>query len=245
MAAVELMKETKRELVDRAQAVAGLSLGEYAAVCAAGVLEFEDCLKLVNLRAEAMQKATDLLPQAMCSVAGLDRSTLEKLCKEARAADASVAEPVCQIANCLFPAGFTCAGTKTTVDRLCQLATAARALQARVIQAGGAFHTPLMAPAQEELSRALDEALPKMRPPRCSIYFNLTGKRVPAGSQPSEIVELMKKQLTNEVLWEQTVKQMVMDQVKDFFEVGPLKQLKSMIKRIDQDAFKRTENITV
>jgi len=246
MAAVEVMKQTKRELVDRCQAVAGLSLGEYTAICAAGVLSFEDCLGLVKVRAEAMQLATELVPQSMCSVAGKDRITLEKLCADARAADTKDGvEPICQIANVLFPAGFTCAGNKSTVDKLCVLAMEAKALQARVIKAGGAFHTPLMQPAQEQLSKALSEVLPKMKPPRCAIYFNLTGKRVQAGTPPSEFIDLMKKQLTGEVLWEQTVRQMIMDQVKDFYEVGPLKQIKSMIKRIDQDAFKRTENISV
>jgi [acyl-carrier-protein] S-malonyltransferase len=241
---VEVMRESKRDVVERPQAVAGLSLGEYTAICAAGVLDFEDALKLVKIRAEAMQKATEAVPQCMCSVAGLDRPTLEKLCKEAKAADKDP-NCVCQIANLLFPAGFTCAGNKTAVDKLCELATKARALQARVIKAGGAFHTPLMKPAQDELSAAIDAALPKMKPPRCAIYFNMTGKKVAPGTDPKEFADLMKKQLTNEVLWEPTVKQMIMDQVKDFYEVGPLKQLKSMIKRIDQDAFKRTENISV
>merc|ERR1712048_1191014 len=201
---------------------AGLSLGEYTAVCAAGVLDFEECLKLVKIRGEAMQAATELAPQCMCSVAGLDRPTLEKLCKDAKAQ-----------------------GTKATVDLLCQLATKARALQARVIKAGGAFHTPMMQAAQDDLNKAIDKALPKMKPPKCAIYFNVTGKKVSPGTNPADFVDLMRKQLTNEVLWEPCIKQMIMDQVKDFYEVGPLKQIKSMIKRIDQDAFKRTENISV
>merc|ERR1712039_1058140 len=219
--------------------------GEYTAIYAAGVLDFEECLRLVKVRGEAMQAATEATPQCMCSVAGLDRPTLEKLCKEAKEKDTKEKDPVCQIANVLFPAGFTCAGTKSTIDLLCQLATKARALQARAIKAGGAFHTPMMQSAQEDLNKAIDKALPKMKPPRCAIYFNVPGKKVPAGSNPADFVDLMKKQLTNEVLWEPCVKQMIMDQVKDFYEVGPLKQIKSMIKRIDQDAFKRTENISV
>merc|ERR1719198_1388955 len=244
LAGVEVMRQTKKEVVARVQATAGLSLGEYTAICAADVMDFEDALELVKIRAIAMQAATETVPQSMCSVAGLDRPTLEKLCKEAKAAD-SDPNAVCQIANVLFPAGFTCAGNKSCIDRLCELATKARALQARVIKAGGAFHTPLMAPAQEELSKAIDAVLPRMRPPRCSIYFNVSGKKVMPGTDPKEFVDLMKRQLVNEVLWEQTVKQMIMDQVKDFYECGPLKQIKSMIKRIDQDAFKRTENMSV
>lgn len=246
LAAVEVMKAgPKKESVERCQAVAGLSLGEYTALVAAGVLEFGDALKLVKLRAEAMQKAANLVPQAMCSVAGLDRPTLEKVCKQAIAEDKSTKDPVCQIANLLFPAGFTVAGTKTTIEGLTKLATAARALQARVIKAGGGFHTSLMAPAETELAAAIDAVKDKMKPPRCSIYFNVNAKKVPAGTDPSAFAELMKKQLTSEVLWEPTMKQMIMDGVKDFYECGPLKQLKSMIKRIDQDAFKRTENISV
>jgi len=246
MAAVEAMKEgPKKEAAERPQCVAGLSLGEYTAICAAGVLEFEECLKLVKARADAMQAATEAVPQAMCSVAGLDRPKLETLCKETKEAFPNMKDPVIQVANVLFPAGFTLAGNKECVDKLCQLATKARALQARPIKTGGAFHTPLMKPAQEELNKALDKALPKMKPPRCAIYFNITGKKVAAGTPPAEFIDYMKKQMTNEVLWEPTIKQMIMDQVKDFYECGPLKQIKSMIKRIDQDAFKRTENISV
>merc|ERR1711972_1024212 len=100
-------------------------------------------------------------------------------------------------------------------------------------------------PGPSRLAAAIDEALPKMRPPRCCIYFNLTGKKVQPGTDPREFVDLMKRQLTSEVLWEQTIKQMIMDQVKDFYETGPMKQIKSMIKRIDLDAFKRTENVSV
>lgn len=245
MAALEVMKSGgKKEEVDRCQAVAGLSLGEYTAICAAGVLSFGETLKLVKVRADAMQKATQIRPQAMCSVAGLDRLTLEKCIKEALATEADK-DPVCQIANLLFPGGFTVAGTKNTITKLCEIATKARALQARVIKTGGAFHTPLMEPAVVELSAAVDACRDKMQAPRCSIYFNINAKKVAAGTDPAAFVENMKKQLTNEVLWDPTMKQMIMDGVKDFYECGPLKQLKSMLKRIDQDAFKRTENISV
>merc|ERR1712014_2098 len=119
-----------------------------------------------------------------------------------------------------------------------------RALQARVIKAGGAFHTPMMAPAADELAAAIDACKDKMQPPRCAIYFNVNAKKVPPGTDPSEFCELMKKQLVSEVLWENTMKQMIMDGVKDFYECGPMKQLQSMMKRIDQDAFKRTQLVS-
>lgn len=244
LAAVEVLREQKPENVDRPMAVAGLSLGEYTAIVAAGVLSFEDGLRLVKVRAEAMQAATETVPQAMCSVAGLDRVKVDRLCEEARLSDPSP-NSECRVANFLFPSGFTCAGTKKAVDKLVELAMSAKALQAKIIKTSGAFHTNLMKPAQEELSQAIDDALEKMNPPRCNIYFNLTGKKVKAGSDPATFVELMKMQLTNEVLWDPTIKAMIMDGVKDFIECGPLKQLKSMIKRIDADAFKRTENISV
>jgi len=245
MAGLEIMRESKNEAVDRPQAVAGLSLGEYTALCAAGVLSFEDALRLVKVRAEAMQEAAELTPQCMCSVAGLDKTTVQNLCKEAIKQDKETKDPVCQIANILFPGGFVCAGTKKTVEKLTELALEQRAMQARVIKAGGAFHTPLMKPAEEELKRAVDSAKSRMNPPRCAIYFNVTGKKVLAGTDPAEFVGFIKSQLTSEVQWEPSVRQMVMDGVKDFYEVGPLKQIKAMIKRIDQDAFKRTENIAV
>jgi len=242
MAALEVMRQTRRDSVERPQAVAGLSLGEYTACCAAGVLCFEDALQLVKLRAEAMQSATEKMPQCMVSIAGLDRATLERLCEEAKAAEAGA---VCQIANVLFPAGFTCAGSKAAMDKLAGLATSAGALQTRVVKAGGAFHTPLMGPAQEDLNKAIDKMLPRMKPPRCAIYFNATAQKVSAGTLPPDFVGLLKRQMTSEALWEPSVKQMIMDQVKEFYECGPLKQLKSMIKRIDPEAFKRTENISV
>jgi len=246
MTAIEVMKANpaQKECVERCQAVAGLILGEYTAICAADILSFEETLKLVKIRGEAMQDAAELRPQSMCSVAGLDRAMLEKLCVEA--ADKKLdKDPVCKIANLLFPGGFTVAGTKNTIYELCKLAMKARALQAKAIKTGGGFHTSLMAPAEEKLCAAIDACKDKMRPPRCSIYFNVSGKKVPSGTDPSSFHEMMKKQLTSEVLWEPTMKQMIMDGVKDFYEVGPLKQLKAMMKRIDQDAFKRTENVSV
>eukprot|EP00933_Yihiella_yeosuensis_P021082 TRINITY_DN1677_c4_g1_i1.p1 TRINITY_DN1677_c4_g1~~TRINITY_DN1677_c4_g1_i1.p1 ORF type:complete len:554 (-),score=117.50 TRINITY_DN1677_c4_g1_i1:140-1801(-) len=244
LVAVEVLREQKPEVVDRPFGVAGLSLGEYTAIVAAGVLNFEDGLRLVMLRAEAMQKAAEMVPQCMCSVAGLDRAKVEKLCEDARLVDQSP-DAECRVANFLFPSGFTCAGTKDAIDDLIKNALKAKALQAKLIKTGGAFHTSLMRPAQDELSQAIDDALDKMNPPRCSIYFNLTGKRVKPGADPATFAELMKMQLTNEVLWEPSMKAMIMDGVKDFYELGPLKQLKSMMKRIDADAFKRTENISV
>merc|ERR1712032_1077874 len=241
---MDLLRDFKPDFVDRPQAVAGLSLGEYTALVAAGVLTFEQALNLLMVRSKAMQRATDATPQATCSVAGLTREKLDPLLAQAKAAD-PCKNPQCQIASVLVPSGFTCAGTKEAINKLCQLAVAQKALQARVIKAGGAYHTPLMDTAAAELSDALDEMLPRMKPPKCTVYFNVTGKRISAGDDPSTFIGLMKKQLTSEVLWETTVQSLIMDGVKFFFECGPLKQLKAMIKRIDSEAFKVTENVSV
>jgi len=245
MAGIEIMKAgDKQEEVERVQAVAGLNSGEYTAICAAGILSFGDTLRLVRARGEAIQKAAALRSQSTCSIAGLDRLMLDKCIKEAIASGVDK-EPVCQIANLLFPGGFTVAGTKATIDQLCKIATKARALQARALPVGNGENTALMESAVKELSNAFDAAQAKMQPPRCSIYFNVTAKKVPAGSDPAGFSAMLKKQLTSEVLWDPTMKQMIMDGVKDFYEVGPLKQLKSMLKRIDRDAFKRTESVAV
>merc|ERR1712232_660763 len=118
MAALEVMKAgDKKEEVERVQAVAGLSSGEYTALCAAGVLPFDETLKLLKIRGEIMQKAIDLRPQSMCSVAGLDRATLQGCCRDALGMGADP-EPVCQIASCLFPGGFLVSGTKKTIVKL-------------------------------------------------------------------------------------------------------------------------------
>mmetsp|Transcript_839 Transcript_839/g.1861 ORF Transcript_839/g.1861 Transcript_839/m.1861 type:complete len:560 (-) Transcript_839:37-1716(-) len=244
LCAVEKMKETMKESVERCQAVAGFSLGEYTALCVAEVLSFEDGLHLVKIRAEAMQKAAEVRQGKMISVAGLEKGKVDSLCEQA-VSEALEPDPVCSVANFMWSTGFSVAGSAKTADRLEALAKEAKALQAKEVKAGGAFHSKLMKPAEEELARAIDDCLPKMQPPRCSVYFNRTGKRVVAGTDPANFVNLMKEQLTNTVLWEHSVKQMIMDGVKDFYECGPNKQLKAMLKRIDQDAFKRTENMSV
>merc|ERR1719169_246543 len=104
--------------------------------------------------------------------ASLERAKGDKICQEAVKMDTKAKVPYAQVANLLFPAGFTVGGTKDAIDQVCKLAMAQKALQARVIKAGGAFHTPLMQPAQDELSKALDSLRGKLQPPKCAVYFN-------------------------------------------------------------------------
>lgn len=103
----------------------------------------------------------------------------------------------------------------------------------------------MMQPAREELEKAIDECVPRMQPPRCNIFMNTTGTKIRRGTDPEALVPMMKEQLTSPVLWEQSCKNMIMNGIREFFECGPNKQLTSMMKRIDADAFKRTSPIGV
>jgi [acyl-carrier-protein] S-malonyltransferase len=239
LAGIEKLRGDREEAVTRCQVLAGLSLGEYTALCVAGVFTFEDGLKLVKLRGECMQKAASASPQLMLSVAGLDKPKLQELCAEAKGSG------VCQIANELFPKGFSCAGTEASINKLKELADKAGALQAKVLKTSGGFHTSLMAPAAETLGKALDDLLPSMKPPRTTVYMNATAEPVLPGTSPKVIVKLMKDQLTNPVLWEPSVRGMIKEGVSEFYEVGPMKQIKAMMKRIDSKMWGSTINVEV
>merc|ERR1712232_966791 len=179
MAGIEKLKQTRPEAVERPGCVAGLSLGEYTALCTAGVFTFEQGMQLVKIRGAAMAEAAAASAQAMLSVAGLEQSVLEKLC-----AEQATGGQVCQIANILFPKGFSCSGSKEAIEKLKEAAEKAGAMQAKLLKTSGAFHTPLMKPAQVKLQEMLDKILPKMKPPKCDIYMNVTGKKIKAGTSP-------------------------------------------------------------
>jgi [acyl-carrier-protein] S-malonyltransferase len=241
LAGVEKLKEEKPFCAESPTYVAGLSLGEYTALCAAGVFSFEEGLKLVKLRGEAMQEAAEASVQKMLSVAGLPRDTLDKLCSEAAAEEGP--SGTCSVSNSLFPQGYSCGGTEKAINLLKEKVDKAGALQAKIIKAGGAFHTSLMTPAQEKLNVALDEV--EMKAPATTIYMNATSEPVEAGSDPSVIKANLKKQLTSTVLWEDSVKKMIDTGIKEYYECGPMKQLKAMMKRIDQSVWKTTTNVDV
>jgi len=244
LAGLEKLKQDKPEAVSRASVMAGLSLGEYTALCAAGVMTFEDGLKLVKLRGEAMQEAatSGSKKQLMLSVAGLDKGKLDGFCREAAGKEAG---GVCSVANCLFPQGFSIGGTEQAINTLKELAEKNGALQAKVLKTAGAFHTSLMQPAQDKLSAALEETLPNMKPPLHTVWMNASGRPVRPGTDPKEIVALLQRQLTNPVLWDDSVKEILKEGVNEFYEVGPMKQIKAMMKRIDATAWKATTNIEV
>merc|ERR1712039_163286 len=168
---------------------------------------------------------------------------LAQLCEEARQRIGG--DAVCKIANELFPKGFSVAGTESAILALKELADRAGALQAKVLKTSGAFHTSLMAPASDKLGKALDSVLPNMKPPRQAVYMNTTAAPVKPGTNPKEIAELLKKQLTTPVLWEPAVRAMIKDGISEFYEVGPMKQLKAMMKRIDAKVWQTTSNVEV
>lgn len=243
MAGIEKLRADRQEAAENFQIVAGLSLGEYTALCAAGVFTFEVGLRLVALRGQAMQEAAGMSKQAMLSVAGMDKPKLMDLCKQA--AKKEGANAVCQIANELFPKGFACAGTEAAVHALKELVDDNGALQSKILKTSGAFHTSLMAPAKETLGNALDEALPNMKSPNVTVWMNVTAQPLEPGTDPKVIVELLKKQLVSPVLWDSSVKAMIKIGIKEFYEVGPQKQLKAMMKRIDQKMWAKTTSLEI
>jgi len=240
MAGLHKLREVRQEAAERPGAVAGLSLGEYTALCAAGVFTFEEGMELVKVRSSAMAEAATVMPQAMLSVFGLGEDVLARLCNEQLQNG-----EVCQIANYLFPRGYSCAGTTPAISRLKDACEKAGALQAKVLKTSGGFHTELMRPAKVKLQEALNRLLPRMKPPVIDVYMNVTGMCVKAGTPPAKLVPLLAEQLCSPVLWEKVVRAMIRDGMTEFYEVGPMKQLRAMMKRIDQAMWDQTYNVEV
>lgn len=238
--ALQRLKQEDEEAASKPGAVAGLGVGEFTALWAAGVVSFEDGLRLVKAHADALQEAADSSTQALLSVAGVRRRKLEDLCKAVH--DEGSEDYVCVVSTELFPKGATCGGSTVAMQRLQKAVEDKGALQARLVE-GPALHTPLMASAVPALRVALDEIMPRLKPPTCDIYMNCTGRAVFAGSCPRSLVPLLLRQLTEPVLWESSIKAMIKGGISDFFELGPKEQLKAIMKRIDAGAFARTTSV--
>ncbi|MCF0059471.1 ACP S-malonyltransferase [Dyadobacter sp. CY356] len=200
--------------------VAGHSLGEFSALVAAGALSFVDGLRLVAKRADAMQKACLLRPSTMAAILGLDDKTIEEIC-------AGITDEIVVPANYNCPGQVVISGTIEGVEKACELLKAAGAKRALILQVGGAFHSPLMEPAREELAAAINEA--QFQPPLCPVYQNVNAK--PA-TEISVIKENLIAQLTAPVRWTQSVEQMVADEAGLFIECGPGKVLQGLVKKI-------------
>ncbi|HLN96064.1 MAG TPA: ACP S-malonyltransferase [Flavobacterium sp.] len=200
--------------------VAGHSLGEFSALVANGTLSFEDALLLVSKRAMAMQKACEITPSTMAAVLGLDDKTVEDVC-------ASI-DGVVVAANYNCPGQLVISGETTAVEKACEALKAAGAKRALLLPVGGAFHSPMMEPAREELAAAIEATA--FHTPTCPVYQNVTASAV---SDPSEIKKNLIVQLTAPVRWTQSVQQMVADGATLFTEVGPGKVLTGLIGKID------------
>lgn len=210
--------------------VAGHSLGEFSALVAAGALSFEDGLKLVAQRANAMQKACEVEPSTMAAILGLDDETVERICAQV--------EDVVVPANYNCPGQLVISGSIAGIDKACALLTEAGAKRALKLNVGGAFHSPLMEPAKVELQAAIEATV--ITAPTCPIYQNVDAKPY---TDPAKIKENLIAQLTGAVRWTQTVQHMLADGAESFIEVGPGNVLQGLVKKVDRQA--QTSSATI
>ena len=203
--------------------VAGHSLGEFSALVANGVLSFEDGLKLVSERALAMQAACDEHPSSMAAILGLEDAKVEEIC--------SGIDGIVVPANYNCPGQLVISGETTAVEKACEAMKEAGAKRALLLPVNGAFHSPLMQPAQERLAVAIENT--KFRKATIPVYQNITTTAV---SDAEEIKKNLIAQLTGPVKWTQSVKNMIKDGATTFVEVGPGKTLQGLIKKIDAEA---------
>ncbi|MDA9339488.1 ACP S-malonyltransferase [Polaribacter sp.] len=201
--------------------VAGHSLGELSALVANGVLSFEDGLRLVSKRALAMQKACEIAPSTMAAVLGLEDHVVEETCLEI--------DGVVVAANYNCPGQLVISGEITAVEKACEILTEKGARRALLLPVGGAFHSPMMQPAREELAAAIKETT--FSEPTCPVYQNVPAKAV---ISPEEIKENLIAQLTAPVKWTQCIQAMIADGGMEFVEVGPGKVLQGLMRKIDR-----------
>ena len=201
--------------------VAGHSLGEFSALVAANYLSFEDGLRLVSKRAQAMQKACEENPSTMAAILGLDDKIVEEICEE--------------ISGVVVPANYNCpgqlviSGSLEAIDKACEKLSEAGARRALKLPVGGAFHSPLMESAKLELSNAIEAT--SFKQGDCPIYQNVVAKAV---ENPNEIKQNLNEQLTASVRWTQTMQQMINDGVTSVTEIGPGKVLQGLFKKVDR-----------
>ena len=202
--------------------VAGHSLGEFSALVASGVLTFEEGLRLVAKRAEAMQKACELQRGTMAAILGLDDAVVEQACKNT--------EGVVTPANYNCPGQLVISGAYEAVEKACETLKTAGAKRALILPVGGAFHSALMKPAEEELAKAIGEIT--FQKPLCPIYQNVT---TTAMTDPETIKKNLIAQLTAPVKWTQSVQQMIQDGATTFIELAPGKVLQGLVKKINKE----------
>ncbi len=223
LVAIEQLRSTAPDVVLSCEATAGLSLGEYTALVFAGAIEFEDALRLVAVRGDAMQEASDATPSGMVSILGLDRAQVEALCDKARL------DETLQIANLLCPGNIVISGTNAACERAAEYAPAAGAQKAVPLAVAGAFHTPIMASAVERLTEALAEA--RIVRPTIPVISNVDAQ---AHFEPEEIRRLLIQQVVSPVRWEDSMRLLLAQGYDQFYEVGPGRVLRGLLKRIER-----------
>jgi [acyl-carrier-protein] S-malonyltransferase len=206
--------------------VAGHSLGEFSALVANNVLSFEDALKLVSIRASAMQKACELNPSTMAAVLALDDAKVEEVC----AAVQNETGEIVVAANYNCPGQLVISGSIKGIEIACERMKAAGAKRALVLPVGGAFHSPLMLPAKIELTAAIEATI--FNTPSCPVYQNVVAKAV---VDITEIKKNLIEQLTGAVRWTQSVQSMIADGAIEFTEVGPGKVLQGLVLKINKE----------
>jgi [acyl-carrier-protein] S-malonyltransferase len=224
LAALESLRATEPDTVAQCRATAGLSLGEYTALVFAGALTFQDALRVVQRRGQAMQAAADAVPSGMVSILGLESEKVEELCAQARGND------ILEIANLLCPGNVVVSGTKAACNTIEHLAASSGARTVPLAVAG-AFHTTLMRPADERLAGAL--AGVPMRPARVAVWSNVDAQ---PHTDPEEIRALLIRQVLQPVLWEQTIRNLLAAGYDRFYEIGPGRVLVGLLKRVQRKA---------
>ncbi len=230
LAALEMLRAESADVANSCAMAAGLSLGEYTALVFAGALSFEDGLRVVQRRGQAMQAAADATPSGMVSVLLLDREKVEALCREAGSAG------LLRVANYLCPGNTVLSGTKQACARAGELAELVGGKQVQLAVAG-AFHTEIMKPADARLAAALAEV--SIKRPAIPVYSNVDAR---AHEDPREIREILVRQVVSPVLWEESVRNMLAAGADQFYEVGPGKVLRGLLKRIDRKTECQTIN---
>ncbi|NEN25538.1 ACP S-malonyltransferase [Cryomorpha ignava] len=201
--------------------VAGHSLGEFSALVATGAISFEEGLRLVSKRANAMQNACEITEGTMAAILGLDDEIVEKICMEL--------DGIVVPANYNCPGQLVISGELKAVEKACEKLTEAGARRAMILPVGGAFHSPLMEPARADLAKAIENTM--ITVPVCPIYQNVTARAV---TDPEEIKRNLVAQLTSPVKWTQTMQAMIADGATEVIEVGPGKVLQGLFKKVDR-----------
>lgn len=222
LAALESLMVSDSAAVTACEAAAGLSLGEYTALVFAGAMSFQDGLKVVQRRGEAMQAAADATPSGMVSILGPDVAAIDKLCQQTASAGQI------SIANYLCPGNIVVSGTKRACDEIEKLAGTAGARTVRLAVAG-AFHTTIMKPADEKLAQALTAVT--MSKPRIPVWSNVDAK---PHTDPEEIRGLLVRQVVNPVLWEESMRGLLAAGFDRFYEIGPGRVLAGLLKRVQR-----------